>query len=186
MNTDLTGKLLIAMPAIGDKRFDRSVILICAHETDYAMGIVLNNPVTHLTLPTLLDQLDVPMEIQVPEHTVLDGGPVGNDRGFVLHSEDFKCDGATMDVTAGCRMTATREILLAMGSARPPEQAVLALGYSGWGAGQLELELAENAWLVGTPDSDLVFGEDYDEKWDRALSLMGIDPGRLMGGSGQA
>jgi len=105
----LTGRLLVAMPSIGDKRFERSVILVCAHEADYAMGIVLNNPVPNITVPDILTQLDVTSEIEVSADRVLDGGPVGNDRGFVLHSGDFHSEGATMDIAEDCYLTATRD-----------------------------------------------------------------------------
>ena len=179
MDTDLTGKLLIALPDIGDPRFSRSVILVCAHSPEFAMGIVLNKPMTGLTLPQLLEQLDIPLEIDIPDELVLDGGPVSSDRGFVLHTDDVISEGATLEIDGEFCMTATRDILLAMGTRRGPRRSVLALGYSGWGAGQLEYELAENAWLVGTPNAELVFGESHDGKWDAALNELGIDSGRL-------
>ena len=188
-NTDalsLTGKLLIAMPSIGDERFERSVILICAHESDYAMGIVLNNPMPHVTVPDILSQLEVPTEIEVPSDKVLNGGPVGNDRGFVLHSGDFQSEGATMDVAENCYLTATRDVLVALGSRTPPEQSTLALGYSGWGAGQLEFELQQNAWLVGPATHEIVYGQNYESKWDNAIELMGIDAGKLQHHPGKA
>lgn len=187
MTTDLTGKLLIAMPSIGDTRFCRSVILVCAHAEEYAMGLVLNKPIEDLSLARLMSQLDVPMEQNRAEDMfVLDGGPVGEDRGFVLHSDDFLCDGATMDVTDGVCMTATRDALHAVASDTPPNQAVMALGYSGWGPGQLELELAENAWIVGAPDHSILFGDGHEEKWGRALQIIGVDSGRLQAMSGRA
>ena len=179
MDADLTGKLLIALPGIGDPRFSRSVILVCAHSPEFAMGIVLNKPMTGLTLPQLLEQLEVPVEIDVPEDLVLDGGPVSSDRGFVLHTDDVVSEGATLEIDGTFCMTATRDILLAIGSRGAPRRSVLALGYSGWGAGQLEYELAENAWLIGEPSPDLVFGESHEGKWDVALNQMGIDSGRL-------
>ena len=182
----LRGQLLVAMPSIGDDRFERSVILVCAHEPEYAMGIVLNNPVPHITVPDILEQLDVPAEIEVPADNVLDGGPVGNDRGFVLHSSDFHSEGATMDVSENCHLTATRDVLIALGSQTPPELSTLALGYSGWGAGQLELELRQNAWLVGPADHDIVFGSDYSQKWDKAIELMGANAGLLQHHPGRA
>ncbi|MEM7661517.1 MAG: YqgE/AlgH family protein [Pseudomonadota bacterium] len=183
---DLTGKVLIAMPEIGDDRFRQSIILVCAHAEDFAMGLILNKPVEGLTLPTLLDQLDIPMTIALPDYQVLDGGPVGRDRGFVLHSSDFSCDSATMDVGTDICLTATRDALHAIASEEPPEHAVLALGYSGWGPGQLEQEIAENAWLVSDMDSDLVFARGHDEKWRRALDGIGITPLHLNSGAGHA
>ncbi len=186
MDADLTGKLLIALPGIGDPRFARSIILICAHSPDFAMGIVLNKPMVGLKLPQLLDQLDVPVEIDVSESCVLDGGPVSSDRGFVLHTDDVMSEGATLEVSDDLCMTATRDILHAIGSRAAPRRSVLALGYSGWGAGQLEYELAENAWLIGRPDQELVFGESHEGKWHNALSSIGIDTGRLQINPGRA
>ncbi|MEL6474117.1 MAG: YqgE/AlgH family protein [Pseudomonadota bacterium] len=186
MQTDLTGQLLIAMPSIGDDRFSRSVILVCAHAEHYAMGLVLNKPMDRLTLPSLLTQLDVEAPARLAGQIVLDGGPVGPDRGFVLHSEDFCCTDATMDVAEGVCMTATREALHAIASESPPDRAVMALGYSGWGPGQLEFELSENAWLIGPPDHQILFGDDHAEKWSRALELIGVESGRLQSGSGRA
>ncbi len=186
METNLTGQLLIAMPGIGDLRFDRSVILICAHSEDYAMGLVLNKPVEGLTLPELLEQLDIPASIHIPGRDVLEGGPVGADRGFVLHSADYHCRDATMEIAEDLCLTATRDILHALVSERAPHRATLALGYSGWGAGQLEYELRENAWLVGEPAIEIVFGNDHQRKWDRALDLIGVSSGRLQADPGHA
>lgn len=186
MTQSLTGKLLIAMPSIGDPRFSRSVILVCAHSDDYAMGLVLNKPMEGLTLPDLLEQLEIPTDIALPDSEVLDGGPVGSDRGFVLHTGDYQCDGATMDVTDDVCLTATRDVLHAIASETPPEQAMLALGYSGWGPGQLEMELQENAWLVGRPDLSILFGHEHDAKWQHALDLIGVGSGRLQVSPGRA
>ncbi|KCZ93886.1 hypothetical protein HJO_00885 [Hyphomonas johnsonii MHS-2] len=186
MDTDLTGKLLIALPGIGDARFSRSVILLCAHSPEFAMGIVLNKPMEGLRLPQLLEQLDVPMEIEVPDTYVLDGGPVSSDRGFVLHTDDVIADGTTLEIDGEFCMTATRDMLQMIGSVAAPRRSVLALGYSGWGAGQLELELAANAWLVSDPDDDLVFGDSHSQKWRHALGLLGVDSGRLQIDGGSA
>lgn len=183
---DLTGKLLIAMPSIGDKRFKRSVILVCAHSEDYAMGLVMNKPMDGLTVPSLLEQLEIETDIQMPPASVLDGGPVGSDRGFVLHSADYQCDGATMDVTDTVCLTATTDVLHAIASDTPPEISTLALGYSGWGPGQLEMELQANAWLIGKPNRDILFGEDHSSKWSSALNLIGVESGRLQSGAGSA
>ncbi|HPE48324.1 MAG TPA: YqgE/AlgH family protein [Hyphomonas sp.] len=179
MDTDLTGKLLIALPGIGDPRFGRSVILICAHSPEFAMGIVLNKPVPDLTLPELLEQLNVPASIDVPDTFVLSGGPVAQDRGFVLHTDDVYSEGATLEIDDDLCMTATRDILHAIASSDAPRRSVMALGYSGWGAGQLEEELAENAWIVSDADPDIIFGGSHERKWRHALARMGIDSGRL-------
>ena len=186
MDTRITGQLLIAMPGIGDPRFSRAVIMVCAHTEEFAMGIVLNKPMEGLKLPDLLDQLDIPMSIEVPESDVLDGGPVGTDRGFVLHTGDYQCEGATMDVAEDICMTATRDVLHAMGTRQAPQRAALALGYSGWGPGQLETELRENAWLVGKPDATLLYGSQHDMKWEHALDAIGVPSGRLQSSPGRA
>jgi len=186
MDTDLTGKLLIALPGIGDARFARSVILVCAHSPEFAMGIVLNKPMVHLRLPQLFEQLDVPIEADVPDTFVLDGGPVSSDRGFVLHTDDVYNEGASLPVEGDICMTATRDILHAMGSIHPPRRSVLALGYSGWGAGQLETELAENAWLVSDMDPELIFSNAHERKWRNALGRLGIDSARLQVDPGNA
>ena len=178
----LTGKLLIAMPGIDDERFDKSVILLCAHSDEHAMGIVLNKTMADITLPELLDQLDVPMEDRLPNDPILKGGPVGTDRGFVIHSEDFESIGATIPINERLRLTATKEVLSAMASPDRPRKCRLALGYSGWGPKQLENELRENIWLVVDADEEIIFDTDFDGKWLRAISKLGITPDRLQGG----
>ena len=186
IETDLTGKLLIAMPGIGDTRFERTVILICAHTPEFAMGLVLNRPMEGIDLQEIIDQMDIPQEAELDGVTILEGGPVAAERGFVLHTDDVICDGATMEVDDELCMTATREILAAIASAAPPRKFVMALGYAGWGQGQLEAELAQNAWLVGAPDADLVFGGAYEHKWRHALTRMGVDLSRLQSDAGNA
>ncbi|PWE17653.1 YqgE/AlgH family protein [Marinicauda salina] len=182
----LQGRLLIASPVIGDPRFDRSVVFMCAHGEDHAMGIIVNRPMGRLRLPELFEQLEVKCEIQVPDRAVLDGGPVDRDRGFVLHSDDFRSDEGTLPVGEGIGLTATKEILEAMASSRAPQRSTLALGYAGWEAGQLEEEIQANAWLVAEADDELVFGEDYDAKWTKALRKLGVTPEFLTGASGRA
>ncbi|MEM8921600.1 MAG: YqgE/AlgH family protein [Pseudomonadota bacterium] len=176
----------MALPSIEDPRFKRAVILLCAHNEEHAMGIVLNHTMDDLTLPDLLDQLGVDGEGASEEDPILVGGPVGRDRGFVLHSEDFDSEGATLPVIEGVCLTATKDVLHAMASDLPPERAVLALGYSGWGAGQLEEELAGNVWLVGDPDMEIVFDRSFDTKWSRALARIGVSPHQLQVSGGRA
>ena len=183
---DLTGKILIAMPGIGDDRFSGAVILICAHAEDFAMGLVLNKPMSGVTIPDLLDQLDIPLSIDLPELEVLEGGPVGRDRGFVLHSDDFNCEEATMQVGDNLRLTATRDALHAIASTKPPQHAILALGYSGWGPGQIEEELQENVWLVSDCEHGLVYEHNHEQKWTRALDHLGISPANLQSDAGHA
>ncbi|MBI1235863.1 YqgE/AlgH family protein [Hyphobacterium indicum] len=182
----LTGKLLIASPAIGDPRFDRALIYVCDHDEDHAMGIAINNPVEDLRLPALFGQLGIESDIILPDRAVLNGGPVDGDRGFVLHTPDFAHDSATMRVSGNICLTATREVLDAMASDHPPRQAVLALGYAGWGPGQLEDELQASAWLVADPEEGLIFDDRFDDKWERALQQIGVDPARLSAISGHA
>lgn len=186
LTSDLTGKVLIAMPGIGDDRFQNAVILICAHAEDFAMGIILNKPMPEFKLTHLLDQLKIPVNITLPDISVLDGGPVGRDRGFVLHSHDFNCDEATMYVSDNICLTATQDVLHAIASERAPEHAVLALGYAGWGAGQIEAELAENAWLVCDVDHHLVYEHSHKNKWTYALGQLGISPAFLQQEAGHS
>ena len=183
---DLTGKLLAAMPGIGDPRFNRSVILVCAHSDDYTMGLVLNNPIDELTLPDLFTQLGIEQNIKLPDDYGLNGGPVGTDRGFVVHSTDYFSDGATVEVTSDLSMTATRDVLRAIASEGAPSQATMTLGYAGWGPGQLEHELSEHAWLVTDPHDDIVFGTAHSKKWELTLGMLGIDPAHLHMTGGQA
>lgn len=186
MQGSLAGKLLIASPAIEDSRFSRAVILVCTHNEEHAMGIVLNKASDEGPLSDLLDQLGVDGEQAPANAHILIGGPVSRERGFVLHSEDYDSDGATLSICEGVCLTATRDVLHAITSDTPPERFVLALGYSGWGAGQLEMELAENVWLVGVPDIALVYDPSFDTKWSRALARIGVSPDRLQVSGGRA
>lgn len=182
----LGGKLLIATPMIGDPRFDRSVILMCDHSDEHAMGIIINKPVSGLRLPELFEQLGVESDASAPDRAVMLGGPVERDRGFVLHSDDFAADGSTLPVSEGIGLTATKDILEAIASDHPPRRSVLALGYAGWGPGQLEDELTANAWLVAEPDETLIFGDGNEDKWEQALAIIGISPEHLSSLSGHA
>jgi len=183
----LTGRLLVATPAIGDPRFERTVILICAHDADHAMGLAVNRPVGDLTIGGVLRRLNIESSITLPEDLVLLGGPVQRGRGFVLHTDDYASPGSTMSVGAGISMTATPDVLEAMaGHNSRPRRSLLALGYAGWGSGQLENELVGNAWLACEADEELVFGHDHDGKWARALAKIGISPEQLSGLAGRA
>jgi putative transcriptional regulator len=186
MPDTLTGKLLVAMPGIGDPRFDRTVIMMCAHDAEHAMGVVVNRPREEIALSDVLDHLGLKVEPRIADKLVLDGGPVRPDRGFVLHSEDFAAGEATQDVAPGIRLTATRDVLEAVAGDHAPAHFVLALGCAGWGAGQLEDELRHNAWLVVDADDAIVFGEEHAGKWTRAIRSLGFDPAQLTGGMGNA
>lgn len=183
----LNGHLLVAMPGIGDVRFQHAVILICLHTADHAMGVRINAAHDGVTLAAILARLGVPGAPRRPEQLVLAGGPVERERGYVLHSDDFDYPGATMSICDGVRLTATREALETLTVVKPgPARAALALGYAGWGAGQLESELRDNVWLACPPDPDLVFDDDLDSKWRRALGNIGVSAAMLSSQAGQA
>jgi putative transcriptional regulator len=186
MSDLLTGKLLVAMPGIGDPRFDRTVIVMCAHDAEHAMGVVINRPKDDLKLREVLGHLGLEADNGISERIVLDGGPVRPDRGYVLHSEDFAAGEATQAVAPGVRLTATRDVLEAVAGDAAPSSFVLALGCAGWGAGQLEDELKHNAWLVVDFDNAIVFDESLDDKWERAIRTLGFDPSQLSGSMGNA
>ncbi len=189
----LDGQLLIAMPVMGDPRFERSVIYMCAHSSEGAMGIMVNRPAGSIDFPELLVQLDIIKEadqIKLPENAesmkVLKGGPVDTGRGFVLHSSDFYIENATLRIDDGICLTATVDILKAIAKGSGPKHAILALGYAGWAPGQLENEIQGNGWLHCDADQDLIFGGDVEEKYARALRKIGIDPGMLSNDAGHA
>lgn len=184
---NLTGRLLVAMPGIGDPRFEHAVILICAHAPDHAMGLRLDRPAPGVDLKTVLAKLETPAPEAAASRPVLVGGPVERERGFVLHSDDWMAEDASLAFGDGLAITGTREALAAMvDPAMGPRRSVLLLGYAGWGEGQLEDELGENVWLTAEPDADLIFDPDYDAKWGRALATLGVDPGLLSGQAGRA
>jgi putative transcriptional regulator len=181
-----SGQLLIAMPGISDPRFERALILVCAHDNEHAMGLALNRPIEGLTVPDLLERLGIKSTITPPPDLVLMGGPVERERGFVLHTGDYRRE-HSLEVGADVALTATREVLEAMaGNNGAPSRSLLALGYAGWGAGQLENEIKQNVWLTCEADEDLIFDHDYDHKWGRALTKLGVDPQRLSSAAGRA
>jgi putative transcriptional regulator len=189
----LDGQMLIAMPSMGDERFARSVIYVCAHSNEGAMGIVVNQPAPHISFPDLLVQLDViPAAdlIQLPTKAggvkVLKGGPVDTQRGFVLHSSDFFIENSTLPIDEGICLTATLDILKAIARGNGPHSAILALGYAGWAPGQLENEIQHNGWLHCSADAELIFGQDTDRKYEKALKKIGIDLGMLSSQAGHA
>jgi putative transcriptional regulator len=189
----LDGQMLIAMPTMRDERFMRSVIYVCAHSSEGAMGIVVNQPAPNIRFSELLVQLEViPAAelIQLPPRAdvvkVLKGGPVETGRGFVLHSDDFVIENSTLPIDDGICLTATLDILKAIARGKGPESAVLALGYAGWAPGQLESEIQENGWLHCPADPELIFGPDIDGKYGKALRKIGIDPGKLSSEAGHA
>ena len=183
---DLTGQLLLAMPDMGDPRFAFSVILMCSHSSEGAMGLIINKPATQMKFSDLLKQMkiaplktgrDVPVQI---------GGPVEPGRGFVLHSSDYFADANTLRVGDAYGMTVTMDILEDLARGAGPDQALLCMGYAGWGPMQLESELQSNGWLNCDASPELIFGRNHKEKWQAALQSMGIDPLMLSGVGGQA
>jgi putative transcriptional regulator len=177
---------------MGDERFSRSVIYVCAHSTEGAMGIVVNQPAANISFPDLLVQLDViPAAdlIQLPSGAgvaVLKGGPVDTQRGFVLHSSDFYIENSTLPIDDGICLTATLDILKAIARGTGPRNAILALGYAGWAPGQLENEIQHNGWLHCSADPELIFGLDTGGKYTLALKKIGIDLGMLSSEAGHA
>jgi putative transcriptional regulator len=189
----LDGQMLIAMPAMLDERFARSLIYVCAHSSEGAMGIVVNHLASNINFSDLLVKLDVIAStdaIRLPTRAgvvkVLRGGPVETERGFVLHSADFFIENSTLPIDEGICLTATLDILKAIARGDGPASAILALGYAGWAPGQLESEIQGNGWLHCPPDSDLIFGTDVGAKYDKALRKIGIDVGKLSSEAGHA
>src|SRR3974390_967518 len=189
----LDGQMLIAMPSMRDERFCCSVIYVCAHSSEGAMGIIVNQLAANVNFPDLLVQLEViPATdlIQLPQRAgtvrVLKGGPVETGAVFVLHSADFFIENSTLPLDDGICLTATLDILKAIARGKGPHNAILALGYAGWAPGQLENEIQQNGWLHCPADSELIFGQDIEHKYERALAKIGIDLGMLSNEAGHA
>lgn len=171
----ITGQLLVAMPSMRDPRFTRTVIYICAHTTDGAMGLVINRLVGSLSFPDLLDQLGIPTTPASEHIRIRNGGPVETGRGFVLHSSDYRED-ATLPVGDAVGLTATLDILRDIAAGHGPKRSLLALGYAGWGPGQLEEELERGSWLLADASAALVFDTPLEERYQQALALLGLTP----------
>jgi len=182
----LTGQLLIAMPALGDPRFHRSVVCVCAHSEQGAMGLIVNRPTPQMRFGALLDSMGIPRGDRMGDIRVHYGGPVERQRGFVLHSDEVRLDRGTLAFADGIAMTATRNILEQISRGGGPRAAVMALGYAGWGPGQLESEIARNDWLTAAPRDDIVFGRADEFKWAAALKSIGVDPLGLSAVGGRA
>lgn len=181
----LTGQLLIAMPAMRDTRFEKTVIYMCIHNAEGAMGLVVNRALESITFPELLHQLEIETDRQPPSLPIHFGGPVETGRGFVLHTAEYGQSGTVM-VDDHIGLTATVDILKDLAALQGPQNCLLALGYAGWGPGQLDGEMQQNAWLHVGADDDLVFDAQLDNKWDRAVAKIGIDPALLSGDAGHA
>ncbi|MAI62708.1 MAG: hypothetical protein CBB87_09560 [Micavibrio sp. TMED27] len=183
----LTGKLLLAMPSIGDPRFDHAVIYICAHDDKGAMGLAINQEAPGLQFDKVLEQLGVVSDIELDYKTfpssVLNGGPVDPGRGFLLHTSEFN-QNETIRVNDHIGVTGTIEALRDIALGNGPEQFLFILGYAGWSAGQLEDELRQNVWLVCEPNDEIIFTTDMQEKWKNSISTLGFDPSMLVGNTG--
>jgi putative transcriptional regulator len=189
----LDGQVLIAMPGMADPRFDRSVVYLCVHSESGAMGIIINKIAPMMTFADLVSQLDILPDVggsSLPEEimskAVQFGGPVEPGRGFVLHTTDYFAADSSLPITSRIALTATLDILRAMARGEGPKRAMLALGYSGWAPGQLENEIQHNGWLHCTPDEELLFDTANEDKYNRALAKMGVDPAMLSTEAGHA
>jgi putative transcriptional regulator len=188
-NNYLAGQFLIAMPGMMDPNFEKSVIYLCAHSEEGAVGLVINQRAPDITFSDILEQLDISADPKLQftadranregNKAIMLGGPVETERGFVLHSTDYLNEGVTLLTNPSIGLTATLDILRALNDGSGPQQSLLAIGYSGWGPGQLEDEIQANGWLNCDVDEDLLFDRDYETKWDRAVKSLGIDPALL-------
>jgi putative transcriptional regulator len=182
----LTGQFLIAMPAMADPNFDRTVTYVCEHNDDGALGIIVNRP-TSMRLGEVLEQMDLTMaDPALAEQPVLQGGPVQPERGFVIHEDAGELYGSTLKVPDGLRVTTSRDILVSLAEGHGPPRAVIALGYAGWGAGQLEEEMANNAWLTVPASPDIIFSVPFERRWESAAALLGVSIAALSSEAGHA
>lgn len=182
----LEGKLLIAMPGMADPHFEKSVIFMCAHSAEGAMGIMINKPVAGLSFHDLISKLELRVTPETPNFPVLYGGPVETGRGFVLHSGEYESSEATLPVSEDVSLTATLDILRAMADGRGPNHAIFALGYAGWQAGQIEDEIRRNGWIHCDSDPEILFDHELDAKWATALRKLGINASGLSAHTGHA
>ena len=183
---DLTGKLLIAMPDMGDPRFENAVVYMCAHSHEGSMGLIVNKPTPEIKFSDLLEQLSIDDGDLATDVRIHYGGPVETGRGFVLHTSDYASGAGTMNVTDDISMTATLDILEDIAAGNGPKRSMLGLGYAGWGPSQLEGELVQNGWLICDPTDDILFGRAAEHKWTAALKVLGINPLMLSASGGSA
>jgi len=185
-NMDLNGQLLIAMPGMGDPRFDRSVIFICAYSAEGAMGLILNKPVPDMTVGDVLEQMDMALAGGPVDAAVHIGGPVQTERGFVLHNDILRVQDDPLVVAGGYCVSVAQQVLRDIGQGIGPDPFLFALGYSGWGPAQLDEEIAQNGWLTAPASDALLFDTSVDQLWEEALGSIGIDPVSLSGVAGRA
>lgn len=184
-SSELTGMLLLAMPAMPDPRFARAVIYLCAHSAEGAMGLVVNQIASNVSFPSVIGQLGIEASKDCDDTPVHVGGPVETSRGFVLHSADYVQE-STLVIDDNFALTATVDVLRAIAEGQGPSRRVLALGYAGWSAGQLDAEIQNNGWLLAPADPEIVFGRDNEQKWLKALRRIGVDPSLLSSTAGHA
>lgn len=182
----LEGKLLIAMPGMPDPRFEKSVIFMCAHSAKGAMGLIINKPIDGLSFRELMGKFNIAVTSDRPETPILFGGPVNMGRGFVLHSADYGSRDATLPITSEISLTATTDILEAISKGHGPSKSMLALGYAGWGTGQIESEILSNGWIHCDPDPALIFNTPYEAKWETAIGKLGAGISGLSADAGRA
>ena len=182
---NLTGKLLISMPSLEDERFYKTVIYICAHSSEGTMGIIINKKIDYDLYPDLLEQLGIDKPLSGKKLYIRYGGPVETGRGFVLHSDELM-QKETLSIGKGVALTSTAEFFEDLSKGKGPENSIFALGYAGWGAGQIEKEILANSWMTLSTDSKFLFDEEVSSKWNKAYNLLGIDPNKLSQFSGRA
>lgn len=181
----LEGQLLLAMPGLEDQRFDHSVIFLCNHDETGAMGLVINQPLPNMTLSSMLKQLKITLADGIEDATIKCGGPVEPGRGFVLHTADYSQDN-TMVVSQKLAITATTDVMKAIADGSGPKNYLVALGYAGWGAGQLDDEIQDNSWMIAPAEPELLFHTENDSLWTRAMAMLGVDISMLSSESGHA
>ena len=182
---NLTGQLLISMPSLQDERFFKTVIYLCAHSKDGAMGIIINKKIDYDLYPDLLEQLGIDKPLDNKKLFVRYGGPVESGRGFILHSDEI-IQKESLTIDSGIALTSTAEFFENLSKGKGPKNSIFALGYAGWGAGQLEKEIIANSWMTLSTDSKFLFDEEVNNKWSQAYNLLGIDPNKLSHHSGNA
>ncbi len=180
---NLTGQFLISMPSLEDERFEKTVIYMCAHSKDGAMGIIINKKIDYDLYPDLLEQLGIDKPLINKKLYIRYGGPIESGRGFVLHSDEV-IQKETLSIAEGIALTSTSEFFEDLSKGHGPKNSILALGYAGWGPGQIELELASNSWMTLKTDTNFIFDESVSSKWKDAFSLLGVDSTKLSQSSG--
>ena len=182
---NLTGKLIISMPSQQDERFYKTVIYMCAHSSEGAMGIIINKKIDYDLYPDLLEQLGIDKPLGNKKLYIRYGGPVETGRGFVLHSDEV-IQKETLSIEKGVALTSTSEFFEDLSKGKGPKNSILALGYAGWSPGQIEKEILANSWMTLSTDSNFIFDEEVNNKWSNAFNLLGVDPSKLSNHSGTA